>query len=219
MDLNPNSILREKIKRNMEKQGPKPFFPTSKWQMVLEEKDIKATLDGVRPKLPAKEQIVSELTEFITKKAYPIFAGLVMMRKPWLITTFYMNDFDQDNLPIQYTFDQNNDVDFEVDGNDGRKEIGTMFRGEDPAWEEEDIEQFCDHMQWEFTAPAFEKGKFRYEFAGMTALPFTTKPKALVSGGFGRVEKVTIHRDHIDHTTLPLYQVCLNHDPGNLLST
>lgn len=215
MDLDPNTILRERIDREMEKRGPKYFFPTPRLGKVLEERHIKETLQGV---LPGREQDVSELTEFVTTKAYPIFAGLVMMGKPWLITSFHRSGFGQKNLPIRYTLDEDNRFDFMSGESVGGNEINAMFRSANPAWDEQDIERFCNDMQWQFTAPIFEKANFTHEFEAGTVLPFTTRPEEVASGGYGRVDKVTIHRDHIDHTTLPLRQVCLSRDPSKLIS-
>ncbi|EAQ85307.1 hypothetical protein CHGG_09321 [Chaetomium globosum CBS 148.51] len=189
MALNPNDSLRRMINNGMQKGGPKYFFPTSKLEEVLDRKRIEATLEGVRLQLPAQKQIVSKLTDFVTERASPIFAG-----------------FDQEKLPIRYNFRQDNTLDFIIGGDVGGREIDAMFRGKGLMWDERDVEEFCKDRQWEFTAPTFQKARFRYDFAAGTALPFTTPPEELGSGGSGRVEKVTIHRDHIDHTTLPLCQ-------------
>ncbi|KAH6640364.1 kinase-like domain-containing protein [Chaetomium tenue] len=206
VDLDPNEALSKIINSGMQKGGPKYFFPTSKLEEVLERKRIEATLRGVRLRLPAEEQIVSKVTEFVTKNARPIFAGLVMMGKPWLITSFYVNGFGRENLPIRYTFRKDNTLDFGLGHSDAGKDINTMFRGGGLVWKEREIEDFCKDMQWEFTAPTFAKEKFRYEFAAGTVLPFTTPLEPLGSGGSARVEKAAIHRDHIDLSTLPLCQ-------------
>ncbi|KAH6843238.1 kinase-like domain-containing protein [Chaetomium sp. MPI-CAGE-AT-0009] len=209
--MGPTTALRDKINKEMEKKGPKDFFPTSKLRTVIGEEQIKATLGEVHSKLGGQD--VSKLTDFVIRKSYPIFASLVMMEKPWLITSFYSNDVGQETLPIQYTIrEDNNKFEFVLNDGDGRgKQINAMFRHSSPAWDEADIEEFCKTMQWKFTAPTFQKDKLKYAFASGTVLPFTTPPETISSGGSGRVEKITVHMDHIDQTTLsPNQRSCLD---------
>lgn len=201
--MNPTTALWDEIRGVMEGESPADFFPKSKFETILTKDKIEATLQFYRSKLGG--QSVAKLAKFIIDDAYPIFAAVVWMVKPWLITSFYIHEVSKEDMPIRYT-DRGKRVEFTGVTVRGQ-EIDTMFRGADSAWIEADIEHFCQTVQWKFTAPVFKSDTFRYEFARQTILPFTTTPIESGHGGSGRVEIVTVHKDHINYTTSPSGQV------------
>ncbi|KAL2689170.1 hypothetical protein Neosp_003222 [[Neocosmospora] mangrovei] len=146
------------------------FLPDSSWHDLWEANEVEATLRKCRT------EPTPDLVQFILEKARKIFAILVTMRQPELITRFHLEDFGQDMLPVKPASVQ--------------KMLGASNGS---------ISDFCD-KQWWFTSPIFTRDKFKYEFDKSYHLPFTTAGKQAALGGsnYSTVEKRSIHADHVE---------------------
>lgn len=164
--------LDDKIWRNMKHKDDhfRRFLPESSWNELWQTNEVEATLRQCRT------QPAPELVQFILQKARKIFAILVTMRQPELITRFQLEDFGQDMLPVEPA-----SVQKMLGANNGS------------------ISDFCD-KQWWFISPKFTKDKFRYEFNKCYHLPFTAAGKQATLGGsnYSTVEERSIHADHIE---------------------
>ncbi|KAI8722678.1 Protein kinase domain-containing protein [Fusarium sp. LHS14.1] len=164
--------LDDKIWQNMKHKDDhcRRFLPDSSWHDLWEANEVEATLRKCRT------EPTPDLVQFILEKARKIFAILVTMRQPELITKFHLEDFGQDMLPVKPA-----SVQKMLGANNGS------------------ISDFCD-KQWWFTSPIFTKNKFKYEFDKSYHLPFTTAGKQAPLGGsnYSTVEKRSIHADHVE---------------------
>lgn len=164
------SALEDKISENMEHENDQyqRFFPESRWNGLWKPEEVEATLRKCRTD-PAPD-----LVKFILKRAPKIFAILVDMRQPDLITRFQRQDFGQEKLPIQPA---------------SAKEL---------LQEKRSISNFCD-KQWWFIAPTFTKERFRYKFSKFHRLPFTATGKDRNPGAshYSKVREKSIHVDHV----------------------
>ena len=88
--MDSQKSLSDTINTRIEKQGPGHFFPASQWSEIMTRPRIQATLRSpdVAAKLNLSAQEEEGFTSFILDKAKTIFAGVVMLDKPWLIRSF-----------------------------------------------------------------------------------------------------------------------------------
>ncbi|RSL49704.1 hypothetical protein CEP54_012298 [Fusarium duplospermum] len=183
------STLEDKISDNMEHETDlyQRFFPESRWNGLWKPEEVEATLRKYRTD-PAPD-----LVNFILNRAPKIFAILVDMRQPDLITRFQRQDFGQEKLPIQPASAQE------------------LLRGKSS------ISNFCD-KQWSFIAPTFTKERFRYKFSKFHRLPYTTTGKKANPGAshYSKVKERSIHALAKDNPGNPRVAVkeLLSSEPG-----
>lgn len=171
------SALSDRIWEHMvhEDDSTRIFFPNSGWDGLLTEDEVKATLRKCGPH-PVPLQ---DLVDFILKKASKIFAILITMEQPKLITVFYENDHGQEKLPVKL------------------ESVRPMLK--QAHWGYGLIKDFCGTKQWWFTAPTFTTDQFRYDFEKFYHLPFTTAGiQAGKPTNYSTVEARSIHIDHVE---------------------
>lgn len=175
-DSNLASSLTDRIWDNLEHGDDfdKAFFPDSCWNRLLKEAEVKELLRKYG------ENPAPELVNFILKNAAKIFAILIIMGQPKLITAFYNNTLGQGKLPVK------------------PESVGGMLKK--AGWEKGWIMDFCRAKQWWCLIPKFTQQKFRYDFEKSYHLPFTKFGKRAGLGGsnYSTVEERSIHVDHVE---------------------
>lgn len=174
------------------------FLPDPDLKALMTKQNVEAILSEHKSELYDPES-VNELTLFVVKHAYRIFAALVMVGKPSLIETFRENDFRQDMLPVICYSRKDGQVEVKpINGVDCEGKAGKTFS--QPPWQPNEIEVFCHPRQWSFMSPTFKNDKFRYVFGAYVVLPFTrhSDESKTKRGGYGIVQEKSIHKGHME---------------------
>ncbi|SPO05435.1 uncharacterized protein DNG_08122 [Cephalotrichum gorgonifer] len=127
-----------------------------------------------------------------------LFTILAYMKKLDLIPRFIKSEIYDRHLPFTFRYDKEGaaSVRFTLESTKSSTEV---FRG----WGYSCLEQF-DTFQWRLLSPFFSLGStppLHYVLPDPTILPFNKKSCRVSVGGFGEVEKITIHRAHYQDST------------------
>ncbi|KAI1126446.1 hypothetical protein F5Y10DRAFT_293840 [Nemania abortiva] len=142
-----------------------------------------------------REVSIQMLAEFVVSRALSVFAILIMMDKPYLIESFYRDDFDESMLPIRCKgtmTDWSVESYFNKNSNTTLKEIFSQH-----GWTFSDVADICDIYQWQFFPLVFTEETFRYEIPSDMRLPYTQSVKQLktTNSYYSCVEKRSIYHE------------------------
>lgn len=178
------------------------YLPHSALKHVFPESVIASTLE----KHQATFRIdISQLVSFISNRALKLFATLVWSGLEFLIEEFYDHNFDDDRLPVQLRYDENEgavDVEAFTFKSNGLHAIENHpFGGE--SWTMRSLDQFSETDQWLFVSPVFHDRQFRYTLHDLCRMPFIEDENAIVREAyFSVLEQRRIHRDHLQISDL-----------------
>jgi hypothetical protein len=138
------------------------------------------------------------LVDFVLNDAKRLFLILVMMtskgeEKLSLLKGLERDGIKDASLPIDFNKRENKQYyGYSLEGRHDGPQFGIF-----DEWERNERVLFRS-TQWQFTAPVFGEGRFRFHFAADVRLPFlkvAAKPSS--TGFFGEVSRIEIHPKHI----------------------
>ncbi|KAH7155791.1 hypothetical protein B0J13DRAFT_521913 [Dactylonectria estremocensis] len=189
--------LRTKFRDILQSSGieRQRFVSETKLKTLLNKPDVEAiiqTCEQLR-----NTAMIPDLAEFVVTKAYKIFAILIMIGEPHLISQFYEKKFSQEMLPIKNPLATEDGI-WKLEPYNKEHSGRPFICREDSLWNDVTANHFYS-QQWAFIAPKFVKNQFRYKFETERHLPFTNIEKEGNGGSaYSWVEERSVHVDHIE---------------------
>jgi hypothetical protein len=189
------SRVEEESAKTAKTEGDEDFLPYNKLSELVTRDEVRSAFQD------ANISDAEDLVDFVLKDAKRLFLILVMMsgendEKLSLLRGLQRDEIKDATLPIGFIKENNQYYGYSLEGRlEGRLD-GPQFAVFN-EWERRDC-GFFDSCQWRFTAPVFDRSRFRFHFAGRRILPFLkVAPKPASSGFFGEVSQIEIHSAHI----------------------